>query len=120
MLCHVCWLEALARPCQTVKLCKANKSQICNSHLSPLRGQGVVRQVVVAAGVEVDVPRCQAGVLEPAPLPDDASKRRDAFPLLSEAALHPSALLAFHSAQTLSQLAVSHLQGFWSLAIFRI
>ena len=99
--------------CQALKLCRRQNQQ--NSHLSPLRGQGIVRQVVVAAGVEVDVPRRKAGVLEPAPLPDDAAKRCDAFSLFAKPILHPP-LLALASAQTLSQLAVSHLQGIWSLA----
>ena len=99
--------------CQALQLCRRQNQQ--NSHLSPLRGQGIVRQVVVAAGVEVDVPRRKAGVLEPAPLPDDAAKRCNAFPLLAKPVLHPP-LLALASTQTLSQLAVSHLQGIWSLA----
>ena len=122
MLCHVCWLAALIRRSNIFSRQNQQNflpSQICNSHLSPLRGQGIVRQVVVAAGVKVDAPRCKSGVLKPTPLPDDASECCGAFPLLSKPALHPSALLALHSAQTLSQLAVSHLQRISSLAIFR-
>ena len=79
-----------------------------NSHLSPLGGHGIVSKVLVAAGVKVDAPGREASVLKPASLPDDASKRRGAFsllsfslnlsfPLLSKPALQPSSLVPLPS-----------------------
>ena len=88
-----------------------------HSHLSPLRGQGIVGQVLIAAGVKVDVPGSDAGVLDPAPLPDDASESSlTTSPLLSKAAFKPS-FFSFTSAQTFSQLAIGHLQSVWSSQI---
>ena len=85
-----------------------------HSHLSPLRGQGIVGQVLIAAGVKVDVPGSDAGVLDPAPLPDDASESSlTTSPLLSKAAFKPS-FFSLTSAQTFSQLAIGHLQSVWS------
>ena len=80
-----------------------------HSHLSPLRGQGIVGQVLIAAGVKVDVPG--SDVLDPAPLPDDASESSlTTSPLLSKAAFKPP-FFSLTSAQTFSQLAIGHLQS---------
>ena len=102
------------KPTPTFRNAICSRNEMINLHLSPLRGQGVVSEVLVAAGVKVDAPRCEVrGVLEPATLAHGASNRcSSSFSLLSKSTLQPP-ILNITSTQTLSQLPISHLQRYF-------